>query len=313
MEQIDLLKEKINEYKKIILFRHQNPDFDAIGSQMGVLNILKEAHSEKEIIAYGDDDISYFSFLGSNQKVKDDYIKDSLIIVLDTANVERLEGNFDLLKKQNNFIVKIDHHPHLEVYGDINFVNESKSSTSELVYDIFIDELSYKLNTKAAKAIFTGIYGDTGGFSYPLTTSRTFLIASELVKFDFDYENLILTIKELEEESVRVIGWMYENVQIENGLGIVKLDKKLLKELGFNKKKISMLVGNLGIFASLKAWLLMVEHDNFIRVNLRSKRDINVSKIAQNYNGGGHKNASGARIKNWEEAEKLIKDVKNVL
>ncbi len=312
-QEISKLKELILKYDKIIVLRHQNPDFDALGSQLGVYNLLKEAYPNKDIYAHGSDDISSFSFLGKNVELKDNEFKDSLIIITDTANVDRIEGNYNLLKKQNNFIVKIDHHPHLEVYGDLNIVDDKKSSTSEIVYDIFVSSLKYKLTTDAAKAIFTGIFGDTGGFSYPSTTSHTFLVVSELVKEDFNYEDLILTIKEIEDQSVRVLGWMFENIQIENGLGIVKFDKKTLNELGFNKKKISMLVGNLGIFKSLKAWLLMVEHDTFIRVNLRSKKDINVSKIAQNFNGGGHKNASGARIKSWDEAKELINEVKKVL
>ncbi len=312
-KEIDKLKELLKKYDKIIILRHQNPDFDALGSQLGLFNLLKETYPTKEIYAHGSDDISSFSFLGENVELKDNDFKDSLVIITDTANVDRIEGNYNLLQKQNNFIVKIDHHPHLEVYGDLNIVDDKKSSTSELIYDLFVKGLNCKLNVNSARTIFTGIFGDTGGFSYPSTTSHTFLVVSELVKQNFNYEDLILTIKELEDESVRVLGWMYENVKIENGLGIIKFDKKTLNELEFNKKKISMLVGNLGVFKSLKAWLLMVEHDTFIRVNLRSKKDINVSKIAQNFNGGGHKNASGARIKTWQEAEELIKEVQKVL
>ncbi len=312
-KEINELSKLILEYNKIIILRHQNPDFDALGSQIGLLNLLRETYPNKEIYAHGSDDISSFDFIGKNVELNDNDFKDSLVIITDTANVERIEGNYKLLKKQNNYIVKIDHHPHLEVYGDLNIVDDKKSSTSELIYDIFITGLNCKLNANSAKAIFTGIFGDTGGFSYPSTSSNTFVVVSELVKEDFNYEDLILTIKELEDESVRVLGWMYENIQIENGLGIIKFDKKTLNKQGFNKKKISMLVGNLGVFKSLKVWLLMVEHDTFIRVNLRSKKDINVSKIAQNFNGGGHKNASGARIKTWEEADELIKEIQKVL
>ncbi len=306
-EDIKNLNEKIKEYDNIYILRHQRPDFDAIGSQVALEKILKKAYPNKKIYAAGNDDISIFSYLGNNEKILENKIKDSLILIVDTANVDRIEGEkYSVLKKNNNYIVKIDHHPNIEKYGDINIVDDKISSTSELCYIIFIENLKYELDENSSRALYAGIYGDTGGFSFSKTTSKTFSVASELVKYGFNFEDLMLNLKELDEKTVRALGWFYQNINIEDGLGILKLDKKKLKELNFDTKNLSLLVNFLGVFNNIKAWVLMIEHDNFIRVNMRSKKDIDVSLIANKFNGGGHKNASGAKIYKWEEADEVL-------
>lgn len=310
---IKQISEYLEIYDKILIFRHQRPDLDAIGSQMGLYYILKEKYPEKEIYAIGYDDVSEYDFIAKNIALEDSKIKNSLIFILDTANVDRIEGKYKRITDISNKVIKIDHHPNLEPYGHINLVFPKLSSTSELVFEAFITELQFKCNKLAAKALFSGIYTDTGGFSYSNTSSRTFEIASLLVKEDFEYEELILNIKEMDEELIRILGWMYSNIKIDGALGVLKFNKKVLKENNFSKKNISSLVGFMGVFKTLEAWILMVDYDNFIRVNLRSKRDIDVSKIAINYEGGGHKNASGARVYSWDEADRLVIDVKDIL
>ncbi|MFV0289131.1 MAG: DHH family phosphoesterase [Mycoplasmatales bacterium] len=310
--EINIIHSKLKEYDNIYILRHQRPDFDALGSQIGLYEILKKLYPNKQIHAIGNDNITDFSFIAVNEKLNT-LIKNSLIFILDTANIERIEASKYENIKDNNFIIKIDHHPNLEPYGNINIVDAKISSTSEIIYNIFIKNLKYTLTPAGAKGLYAGIYGDTGGFSYSNTSPQTFAIASELVKYDFEFENLMLNLKELDDETVRALGWFYQNIEINNGLGILKFTKEDLKKLPFSKSHLSLLVNFLGIFKSLKVWLLMVEHDNFIRVNLRSKKDINVSKIANKFEGGGHKNASGARIYKWEDSEKIITEIQKII
>ncbi len=315
LEKINELEILLQKYNKIYILRHQNPDLDAIGSQMGVREIIKEKFPQKEVYAYCNDDPEEFNYIGESDVNNIQEIRNSLVFIVDTANVDRIEGDYKFLISQNNQnkIIKIDHHPNLEPFGHINLVVEGLSSTSELIYEIFINNLQYKLNNVSAKALFSGIYSDTGGFSYSSTTSRTFYVASELVKFDFYFEELMLNIKELDYEIVKILGWMYSNINIENNLGTILITNEVIKQNNLNKKKISQLVNYMGIIKGLNAWLLFVDHNSFIRVNMRSKKDIDVSKIANQYDGGGHKNASGAKVKDWKEAEELITKVKEIM
>lgn len=307
------IKEQIQKSNKIIICRHQRPDPDAIGSVIALKGILKKKYPQKEIYAYGEDELLDLRYIGKNDRLEYKDFDDALIIILDAANVERIEGDFKSFKRKNLFIIKIDHHPNVEPYGNINHVIDTKSSTSEMIYDIFIDELGYELDSISAKALFIGIHGDTGGFTYSNVSANTFRVASKLREIDFEYEEVNLWLKEKDPEIVQAIGWMYENIEIKDSLGIIRLDKKTENKLKIPKNVASSLVGYLGIFSNLKIWILFTEYDKFIRVNLRSKGKIDVSILASNYSGGGHKNASGAKVYNWDEAQKVIDEAQKLI
>lgn len=305
LRDIKKMEEEIQNNENIILCRHIRPDFDALGSQIALKEILENKYPNKNIYAFGSDNIEDFKFIGENIEVSEEIFENALIISLDTANFPRLES-IENEKLETKKIIKIDHHPDNDPYGNINLVDEKMSSTCELLYQIFIEILNYKLNEKSAKSLFIGIFGDTGGFTYSNTTSKTFKRISEIVKYPFEYENTLLEIKEMDYELVKMTGWIYQNVIINNGVGEIKLTRKKIKELGIKSNKISALVNSLGLIKEIKAWILIVEYEKFLRVNLRSKGKINVSKIAEKFDGGGHFNASGASIKTWDDGDKII-------
>lgn len=307
---IEKIEKKIRESNKIIITRHQKPDLDAIGSQIGLRELIKERFPEKKVIAYGADNIDDFAFLGTNEKLKKEEFRDALIISVDTANFTRNEWNSVAVEEYDLDVIKIDHHPDMDSFGDVNLIQDDISSTSEFLYNVFVEELGYNLTPESARALFAGIYGDTGGFTFSNTTSETFRVISRLTRESFSYEDLMTSLRERDLESVRIQGWLFENIKIEDEVGYVLLDHELLTKLGFERRRISGLVNEFWKIKGLRVWTIMVEYADFIRVNLRSKGDIDVSEIASHYDGGGHKNASGAMLKSWDQAGEVIERMK---
>lgn len=119
----------IKQYDTIIIHRHVRPDPDAYGSQMGLQAILQATYPEKTVYTTGEHEES-LSFLGEPQVVADKEFENALVIVTDTANTERVD---DQRYKQGKFLIKIDHHPNDDAYGDMLWVNTNASSCSEMI------------------------------------------------------------------------------------------------------------------------------------------------------------------------------------
>ncbi len=308
--QIKELMNKIEEYETIIIHRHLSPDIDAIGSQMALKEMLKINYPNKKVFAAGIKGYEQFNFIGEIDKLSPKEYQGSLVIVVDTANYARIDDeNFKLAKE----LIKIDHHQDVENerYGTLNLVDPIASSTCEVLYVIYQEikkiNPNFKLNVDVAKYLFAGIFADTGGFIFPNTKSRTFAILSELVKYDFDYEPWNMNLRVLDEKIVRLIGYAMQNIEINDGVGIIRFDQERQRNLGATPRELSIVVNYMGMFKNIKVWAVFNEHPNFIRVNMRSRSEYDISKIAVQYRGGGHKNASGAMVYTWQEANEVQK------
>ncbi|HIW39161.1 MAG TPA: DHH family phosphoesterase, partial [Candidatus Jeotgalicoccus stercoravium] len=172
----EAVKEMIESHKEIVILRHQRPDPDAYGSQLGLKTYLQNKYPEKTVYAYGEGEAS-LSFLGSMDEEKE--LEDVLIIAVDTANLERLDGSLN--SKKN--LIKIDHHPDREQYGDVSIVEIAVSSTSELLYLLMRTWDEDAIDKDTAALLYMGIVGDTGRFLYNNTTELTLLVASKLIKY----------------------------------------------------------------------------------------------------------------------------------
>ena len=177
-DQLEAIFEQIKKYNKIIIHRHQRPDPDAIGSQVGLAEILKASFPYKQISVVGKD-IPGLNWIGKMDEIDGSTFDDALVIVTDTANAPRIDDRrFD----NGDKLIKIDHHPNDEPYGDIMWVQPEASSCSEMIYSFyqhFAKEL--KMPQQAASALYAGIIGDTGRFLYPATTPKTMLVAGALM------------------------------------------------------------------------------------------------------------------------------------
>ncbi|MGF9979241.1 bifunctional oligoribonuclease/PAP phosphatase NrnA [Viridibacillus arvi] len=301
----------IKQYDTIIIHRHVRPDPDAYGSQMGLQAILQATYPEKKVFTTGEHEES-LSFLGEPQVVTDKEFENALVIVTDTANTERVD---DQRYNQGKFLIKIDHHPNDDAYGDMLWVNTNASSCSEMIYDLFTEGrkvADWKMDSKAARFLFAGIVGDTGRFIYPSTTETTFNTVGELIKYNFDRTELFDGMYELSRELLHMQGYIFQNfVMDDNGAAYIKLTIEVLEQFSVSASDTSLLVGSLGNVKGIKAWVIFVEEADQIRVRLRSKGPI-INTLAKQYNGGGHPMASGATIYKWEESKEVISKLKEL-
>jgi len=308
---IERIYETIKQYERIILHHHVRPDPDAYGSSAALKEIISANFPSKNVYLAGEEDPA-LNFLTRLDEVSDDLYEGSLVIVCDTANTERINGQSYTLGEK---IIKIDHHPNVDSYGDIQWVDTSASSTSEMIYEFYLalKDKGLMLTDDAARFIYAGIVGDTGRFLFPSTSDKTFKYAADLVTYNFDRESLYDGIYQIEQNVARLRGYILQNFTMsEEGVSIVKLSKSKLKEYKISPLQSGELVSVLGDIKGIKAWAFFIEEEeNLIRVRLRSKGPV-INKIAAKYNGGGHPLASGAMVRSWEEADELAKELKEL-
>lgn len=308
--QQEILQE-IQKYTTIIIHRHQNPDPDALGSQGGLAEILKSSFPEKTIYCVGKT-VQDMGYLLEMDIIEDDLYKGSLVIVTDTANAPRIS---DDRYKLANMIIKIDHHPDHEPYGDLSWVDTNSSSTSELIYDFyskFSDQL--KLSDNAARLLYAGIVGDTGRFLYPGTTSHTLEVASQLIRHDFDATKLNRQLSEINLNIAHLSGYVYEHIEMDEfGAAKVILNEDILKKYDADYSETHSLVPIPGQVKEVVAWGLYVEQpEGYFRVRLRSKGP-SINEIARRHHGGGHPLASGANAKDMKEIDIIYNEIKELV
>jgi bifunctional oligoribonuclease and PAP phosphatase NrnA len=305
---IQAIQEAIKAYNTIIIHRHVRPDPDALGSQAGLSEIIKASYPEKQVYVVGDDDPS-LTFLVEMDTIDDAVFEKALIIICDTANTGRIDDKRYMLGEK---IIKIDHHPNVDQYGDISWVDTTASSTSEMIYEFYLKADGLTLNDKAARLLYGGIVGDTGRFLFPSTTTKTLQYAAELVTYNFDRTRLYDGIYNVKDNIARMRGYILQNFTLDEGLSVIKLTKDILSKFDISPLETGQLVGTLGEVEGILAWVFFIEEEDQIRVRLRSKGPV-INEIAAKYNGGGHPLASGASIYSWEESEQVVQDLKEIV
>ncbi|NMP57587.1 DHH family phosphoesterase [Enterococcus mundtii] len=304
--QEEILNE-IKKYQKIVIHRHQRPDPDALGSQVGLAELLRNSFPEKEIRQVGKD-FEGLRYLTEMQEIDDAFYQGALVIVTDTANAPRIDDNRYSLGDQ---VIKIDHHPNDEPYGDLLWVDTKASSCSEMIAEfalMFPNEL--KMNSDSARLLYAGIVGDTGRFLYPSTTGRTLELAAELRKYSFDASQLNREIEQITMKVAKLSGCVYQMIVVdEKGAGKVILSQELLGKYGIVDSETAAVVSLPGVIDEVLAWAIFVEQpEGYYRVRLRSKGPV-INEIAKRHHGGGHPLASGANAKDLQEVAEIYKEI----
>ena len=309
MEICHQILEKIKEYDTIIIHRHMKPDPDALGSQVGLKALLKHHFPEKTIKAVGFDEPT-LTWMAEMDSVEDSAYQGSLVIVCDTANTARID---DKRYSQGDFLIKIDHHPNDDVYGDLSWVDTSSSSASEMI-TLFAQTTQLALSDRAAELLFAGIIGDTGRFLYPSTTARTLRLAASLREQNFDFAALTRKMDTMSYKIAKLQGYIYDHLEVdENGAARVILSQKILKQFNVTDAETAAIVSAPGRIDSVSLWGIFVEQaDGHYRVRLRSKIHP-INEIAKEHDGGGHPLASGANSYSLEENEIIYQKLKNLL
>ena len=306
----EIIKE-IEAYDVIIIHRHARPDPDALGSQLGLKKLLEKSYPGKQIFAVGEMEES-LEFLGRMDEISDEVYTNALVCVLDTANEERIS---DQRYKLGKSVVKIDHHPPVENYGQVNWVETKASSTSEMIVALIQASPLFKdaLDREIALPLYAGIVGDTGRFMHNNTTGRTFEAASLLIDTGIDTIQFYRQLHRKSLKATRLEGYVLSNFTFyeEDGVGEMRLSKETLKQFDMTPNESSLLVNIFSSVEGLKAWVFFVEDEDRIRVRLRSKGPV-INELAAKFNGGGHPLASGATVYSFTEADELLEQLREL-
>jgi len=306
----ELYKKIFNEIKKwntIYLVRHIGPDPDAVASQIALRDSILETFPNKKVYAIGTS-VSKFKYIGKLDKINNFDYNNSLVITLDVPNMSRIDG-LDIVKFQNN--IKIDHHPFVESFNGIECIDELSCSTCEILLDI-INNTKLKMTSRIAKTLYIGIISDSNRFLFNPCTDRILYKVADLVKkYKLDMQSIYSDIYSRPMSEVRLMGYIASNLKVtKNKFAYIILENDIVSSFNADASSASNMVNEFNNIEDFIVWMFVtkdVKNDLF-KINLRSRGPV-INEVASNYNGGGHKFSSGARVKTKEELDDIIYDL----
>ncbi len=303
----------IEQYEIITIFRHEHPDCDALGSQFGLKNWIKENYPKKEVYCMGYETSKQGSF-PSSDLVDDSTISNSLAIVLDTANKERIDDKRCLSAK---FLLKIDHHPNVDSYGNVNVVYPMYAATCEILANLFtsLGEEKYVISTLTATNLYKGLLTDTLCFQTTNTTSNTLLMASKLAKYELNLSEINRELFNKSYDEFQFATYLRSKVKVtDQKIAYVILTQDDLKRWNKTASEARNFISEIGNVIEFESWCIFTQRDDtdIYDGSLRSKH-IAVNVIAANHNGGGHKNAAGVKNLTPEEINQILSEIKEAI
>ena len=325
MEGIEELKKELTYPRDIVIFSHRNPDGDALGSSMALKLYLEKLGHTARIIFPSEFPAIYTFLPKTDEVIIYDFEKEKsvdiiehteMMFFLDFSSLDRIDKIGELVIDKKVTKVHIDHHIDPEPIADYVLSDTTSSSTSELVFK-FLDELdsNKEMDEDIAKCIMTGIITDTGSFRYS-TTSRTFKVASELMKYNLDLNFIQNKIhNSLSEKQIRLLGHaLNKRLEIipQFHTGIITLTKKDYQDFDIQRGDTEGLVNYILMINNIKVAALITEQPTIVKLSLRSKGDISVQELARdNFKGGGHKNAAGGYA--YAKLDSVVNKFKSIL
>ena len=297
----------IKQFDTIIIHRHSKPDGDALGSQIGLREIIKENFPSKTVYAVGDGSSRYGFMEGSQMDdVADSVYQNALAIVLDTSAAALISDDRYKTAKQT---ARIDHHIFCEEICDIEVTDTSYESCCGLITE-FALESNLKLSPLAAKSLYTGMVTDSGRFRYDSTNANTFRLASHLMEAGFDTNEIYAQLYADDFSFIRLRAQFVLKIQFtENNVAYIYTTKEEAATYNADTFTISRaMVGTMGDIKGVNIWVNFTETEDGVLAELRSNK-YNINPIAVKYGGGGHAKASGATLKSREEAFKMLNDL----
>ena len=302
---------EIERYDRIVIHRHQNPDGDALGSQIGLKHILRENYSEKEIYMVGDPAKRY-SFMEDSvmDEIPDELYEGALAIILDTSAKALISDDRYTLAERT---IGIDHHIYCEEITDVEVRDTSFESCCGLV-TAFAMECGLRLNLLAATSLYTGMVTDSGRFRYDSTSSNTFKLAAFLMEQPIDTNEIYRNLYADDFARVRLRAKFVLKIQFtEHNVAYIYTTKEELAQYEADTFTISRgMVGTMGDLKGVDIWVNFTETEQGVLCELRSGK-YNINPIAVKYGGGGHQKASGATVKDRKEAMQMLADLDRMM
>ncbi|HBH25653.1 MAG TPA: DHH family phosphoesterase [Cytophagales bacterium] len=311
MQNLQLFKELLSSPKKIVITTHHKPDADALGSSLGLAGYLKKKGHQVSVITPSD----YPDFLawmkgneevinfenGENKDKSAELVSGAdMIFCLDFNNLSRINGLGKMVEEAKSIKVLIDHHQEPQHFADFEYWSADAAATCELVFDLIVDlGESYLIDGDLANALYAGIMTDTGQFKHPNTTKNVHLVTAQLIDLGAD----TAMVGKLIYDNNSLNRLKFTGFALSQRLKVLEKYRTAYialsaKDLSEYQSRTGDTEGLVNMALSLKGIVfaaLITEREDGVKLSLRSKGDFSVSAFAkENFNGGGHANASGA-------------------
>ena len=305
------LLEDIKQYDKIVIHRHKNPDGDALGSQIGLKNLILDNFEGKEVRTVGDE-AGRYAFMEQSvmDEVPDSFYDGALAIVLDTSGANLIsDDRYNTAAKT----ARVDHHLFLEKICDDEIQDQTFESCCGMIA-FFAKESGLKLSKLSATSLYTGMVTDSGRFRYDNTNARTFQMASFLMSAGIDTNDLYNKLYSEDFEAIKRKALFVMKIRFtEHRCAYIYNTAKEVEELGMSTFNVSRgMVGVMGDIKGVDIWVNFTEAPEGVLCEIRSSK-YNVCPIAMKYGGGGHEKACGATVPDKETAMKMLADLDAML
>lgn len=314
----EILK-KIEAYDTIIIHRHNKPDLDALGSQLGLKGAINLTYPNKKVYAVGD--MNKFRFIGEMDEISDDVYQDALVIICDVADSKLISDHRYFLAKE---IVIIDHHRNgvnLDYEGRVcevpyyAYIRPEYIACAEIV-TMLINDWHFKLDALSATRLYGGIVTDSGRFQYGHNFANVFRVSAYLMDCGADPQFIYKNLYVESLESRKIKNYLQAQMKLtKNNVAYMMNDKDLFEKFDVDTFTISRGMVNLmaGI-EQVKIWCNFTYDAQTGKIlgEFRS-RDIVIVNIATKYGGGGHENACGATIDSFDVAYQVLEDFDKLL
>ena len=291
----------------ITVFRHVNPDSDALGSQWALVWWIQQHYPEKQVYACGFFDRAKGLPYPAPDSVSDEVIKASVAIVLDTANIERID---DMRYELAHTIIRIDHHPKTSEFGDIEWIDTTSPATCQMLASWFRSMSPIPLSKKVAQALMAGITSDTVRFSINKVNQETFEIAAYLLSSGIDLTQINNTLFSVSLDEFKFINHLrYHAKVLDCGLGYAMVDLDTCARFNIHPNIAKEFIYALADVDFFKVWAIFIEIEvdgkTYYNGSLRS-RSTPINDIAMQYGGGGHPLAAAVRHVTKEQTEQIL-------
>lgn len=295
-----LIKDELKDAATVGITGHVRPDGDCIGSTLGLYNYIKDNMPHIDVDLYLEQPSDKFSYLNNFTNIKNEPClekKYDVFVVLDCSSMDRIEPFISCFENAEKTIC-IDHHVSNNDFADINLVMPEASSACEVLYSTFEPD---KISRNTAECIYTGIIHDTGVFKYSCTSALTMKIAGEMMEKGIDYPSIIdNTFYRKTYIQNQILGRaLLESILFYDGKCIFSIvTQEEMKFYGVTGKELGGIIEQLRLTDGVEVAIFLYETgDGEYKVSLRSKKTIDVSKIAVKFGGGGHIRAAGFTAK----------------
>ncbi|MBQ2953356.1 MAG: bifunctional oligoribonuclease/PAP phosphatase NrnA [Clostridia bacterium] len=299
--------ERIKANDTIIIHRHSSPDGDALGSQIGLKHIILENFPGKRVLMVGDE-AGRYAFMSDSvmDEVPDEAYEEALAIVLDCSARKLISDDRYTRAKET---ARIDHHIFCEKICDTEVQDTSFESCCGMI-TAFAQESGLKLNVTAATALYTGMITDSGRFRYDATSSRTHRLAAFLLEQPIDTNEIYRCLYATDYAQMKLRAHFVLKIRFtEMNVAYIYTTKDELAELEADLFGVSRgMVSTMSDIRGVDIWANFTETDRGVLCELRSSR-YNINPIAVKYGGGGHAKASGATLRDRDEAMAMLRDL----